>query len=116
MMKSFEEHADGLVDVLERTIHARVLRELEEPLAVILHGAVREAVTTASKASNRRRPVEGGRCREVWDTLDAVQHVTGEVPSLKEAKDLAKRKNWNEHTTRIQYYRWRKEVSGGVQA
>lgn len=115
-MKSFEEQADGLVDVLERTIHARVLRELEEPLAVILHSAVRDAVTTAAHADSRRRPVPGGRCREVWDALDAVQHITGELPSLQDARDLAKRKNWNENTARIQYYRWRKEVQEGAQA
>jgi hypothetical protein len=114
-MKSFEEQADGLVDVLEQTIHARVLRELEEPLHKIVRGAVCEAITTASGAS-AKRPVQGGRCREVWDTLDALAQVKGEVPSLKEAKELAERRHWNENTTRIQYYRWRKENQVADQA
>jgi hypothetical protein len=113
-MKSFEEQADGLVDVLEQTIHARVLKELDEPLHNIIHSAVRDAVTTASNVPGK--PVAGGRCREVWDTLDALTNITGEVPSLKATKELARRRNWNENTARIQYYRWRQERPAPVQA
>ncbi len=112
-MKSFEEQADGLCDVLEQTIHARVLKELDVPLHTIIHCAVRDAVTTASHAG---RPIQGGRCREIWDTLGALTQLTGEVPTLKDAKALAHKKNWNENTARIQYYRWRKENEASHQA
>lgn len=114
-MKTFEEHAEGLVDVLERTIHAQVLKQLDEPLAKIVHNVVREAVTTAAGV-DQRKPVHGGKCREVWDALDAVRYATGQLPSLQEAKDLAKLRHWNENTARIQYYRWRNNGQGSAQA
>lgn len=112
-MKHFDEQADdGLVEVMEQTIHARVLKLLDEPLHNIVRNAVREAVTTASD----HRPVQGGRCRQVWDALDAVQHLTGETPSLKDAKEIARKRGWNENTARIQYYRWKQETQVSGQA
>ena len=109
--------SEGLVHLLEQTIHARVLKDLEDPLAEIVHGAVRDAIVTASKnvtllspASKKTksisRPVSGGRCAKVWDELDKLVS-NGKTPTLQDIQKLAKRKHFNGNTARIQFYRWR---------
>lgn len=109
---------EGLVLVLEKTIHAQVIRELQDPLSTIVQNAVRNAIVTASKTETDQperpqhrqpgsRPSSGGKCAQVWDTLDKQTAAAGETPSLKDVQKLAKRKRWNPNTARIQYYRWR---------
>jgi hypothetical protein len=119
-----DESDAGLMELLEQTIHGRVLKELEEQLPNILHSAVRGAIVTASKEVPPRkgarrmasstppktktgsRPASGGRCAEVWDEMDKLVGK-GKTPTLQDVTKLAERKNWNSNTARIQFYRWR---------
>lgn len=102
--------------VLQRTIEANVLEQLQEPLTRIVHRAIRRGVIVASQtpveagsepAATNGRPVAGGLCAKVWDTLDKAAENGGAIPSLQEIQKLAKRKRWNSNTARVQYYRWR---------
>lgn len=54
------------------------------------------------------RPSAGGRCRAVWDALDAYQRETGEVPNAKVVRDLAADEGWNPNNASIEFYQWRK--------
>jgi hypothetical protein len=54
------------------------------------------------------RPSAGGRCRAVWDALDAYQRETGEVPTAKVVRDLAADEGWNPNNASIEFYQWRK--------
>ncbi len=108
---------EGLAHLLEQTIHARVLKDLEDPLAEILHAAVRDGIIAAAKGTPTRharviktttvsRPASGGRCAKVWDELDKFA-AKGKTPTLKDVTKLAERKSINSNTARIQFYRWR---------
>jgi len=99
---------------LEQSISKRVLEALQAPLAEIVFGAVHNAIASGEapapedqSGSKFSRPVKGGRCAKIWDTLDKVSREQGAAPSLEEIRRLAKRRHWNINTARIQYYRWR---------
>jgi len=54
------------------------------------------------------RPSTGGKCRNIWDMCDAIYKDTGELPTRKQMKQLAKDKSWNVTTCGIQMYQWRR--------
>lgn len=55
-----------------------------------------------------KRPSIGGKCRAVWDALDAYQAETGDVPTAKVVRDLAADEGWNPNNASIEFYQWRK--------
>lgn len=55
-----------------------------------------------------KRPSAGGRCRAVWDALDAYLQETGEQPTAKVVKDIAADEGWNPNNASIEFYQWRK--------
>lgn len=55
-----------------------------------------------------KRPSVGGKCRAVWDALDAHAVLTGEDPSSKDVKVLAEAHGWNPNNASIEFYQWRK--------
>jgi len=55
-----------------------------------------------------KRPSAGGRCRAVWDALDAYQTETGEVPTAAVVRSLAADEGWNPNNASIEFYQWRK--------
>lgn len=50
------------------------------------------------------RPSIGGKCRAVWDGLDAE----GTDTTAKRARELADANGWDRTTTMVQFYKWRK--------
>lgn len=54
------------------------------------------------------RPSAGGRCRAVWDALDAYQRETGELPTAQTVRELAADEGWNPNNASIEFYQWRK--------
>lgn len=50
-----------------------------------------------------KRPSAGGKCRLVWDALDAM-----ESPTLKAIKAHAEAQGWNPNNATIEFYNWRK--------
>lgn len=50
------------------------------------------------------RPSAGGKCRGVWDMLDAI----GPNATAKEARTKALELGFDKTTTMVQFYRWRK--------
>jgi hypothetical protein len=50
------------------------------------------------------RPSAGGKCRGVWDMLDAI----GTDATAKEARTKAAELGFDKTTTMVQFYRWRK--------
>jgi len=104
--------------VLQKTIEANVLEQLQEPLSRIVHSAIRKGVVAASQTPPETteavateqpvtRPAAGGLCAKVWDMLDKTMAETSKLPSLQEIQKIGRRKRWNANTTRVQYYRWR---------
>jgi hypothetical protein len=55
-----------------------------------------------------KRPSIGGKCRAIWDALDAYLKETGEQPTSKTVKALAADEGWNPNTASIEFYQWRK--------
>lgn len=57
-----------------------------------------------------KRPSLGGKCRAVWDALDALQAEleAGEKVTAAMVKDLAKDEGWNHNNASIEFYNWRK--------
>jgi hypothetical protein len=55
-----------------------------------------------------KRPSIGGKCRAIWDALDAFRAETGELPTSKTVKELAADEGWNPNNASIEYYQWRK--------
>lgn len=101
-----------LVKVLEETVEGEVLRNIQRPLASVVHKAVMAAIRKAASATAQekvlvQRPSPGGRCAAVWDELDRI-YIEGHVPTLKQVLELGKEKRWNLNNTRIEYYQWRR--------
>lgn len=63
-----------------------------------------------------KRPSAGGKCRAIWDALDAYRTETGLLPTSKVVKELAADEDWNPSNASIEYYQWRKfnGISGRV--
>jgi hypothetical protein len=55
-----------------------------------------------------KRPSVGGKCRAIWDALDAYREETGELPTSKVVKELAADEGWNPNNASIEFYQWRK--------
>jgi hypothetical protein len=55
-----------------------------------------------------KRPSAGGRCRAVWDALDAYRAETKELPTAKVVAELAADEGWNPNNASIEFYQWRK--------
>lgn len=57
-----------------------------------------------------KRPSIGGKCRAVWDALDALQAELEEGEKVTSAmvKDLANDEGWNPNNASIEFYQWRK--------
>lgn len=57
-----------------------------------------------------KRPSAGGKCRAVWDALDALQAEleAGELVTSSMVKDLAADEGWNPNNASIEFYQWRK--------
>lgn len=55
-----------------------------------------------------KRPSAGGKCRAIWDALDAYREETGELPTSKVVKELAADEGWNPNNASIEFYQWRK--------
>jgi len=57
-----------------------------------------------------KRPSTGGKCRAVWDALDALQGEleAGEKVTSAMVKDLANDEGWNPNNASIEFYQWRK--------
>lgn len=55
-----------------------------------------------------KRPSIGGKCRAIWDALDAYRAETGELPTSKTVRELAADEGWNPNNASIEFYQWRK--------
>ncbi len=55
-----------------------------------------------------KRPSIGGKCRSIWDALDAHAESTGDDPTAKDVKEMAAAHGWNPNNASIEYYQWRK--------
>lgn len=55
-----------------------------------------------------KRPSIGGKCRAIWDALDAVVASTGNQPTSQLVKGLAAEQGWNPSNASIEFYQWRK--------
>jgi hypothetical protein len=55
-----------------------------------------------------KRPSAGGKCRAIWDALDAVVASTGNQPTSQLVKGLAAEQGWNPSNASIEFYQWRK--------
>lgn len=58
-----------------------------------------------------KRPSAGGKCRAIWDTLDAYvadPDNEGQQPTSKIVKAIAEEEGWNPTNAMIEFYNWRK--------
>ena len=55
-----------------------------------------------------KRPSAGGKCRAIWDAMDAFAESTGDDPTAKDVRDLAAQHGWNPNNASIEFYQWRK--------
>lgn len=58
-----------------------------------------------------KRPSAGGKCRAVWDALDALAAETGTTVAgitSKQVKSLAAQHGFNTNNASIEFYQWRK--------
>lgn len=62
------------------------------------------------------RPSTGGVCAEIWDFCDNVLKHEDRIATAKDLRAAAELNGWDQTTTRIQMYKWRKfqGISGRV--
>ncbi len=118
-MATSNRNTAKLVSLLRNTVEAQVLAKLQsavhEAVGVAIDGVVvqasqLQAMPAAAQSAEAQeadgRPVEGGRCRAIWDWLDH-QASAGKDTTLAQMKRYAEKRSWNANTARIQFYRWR---------
>lgn len=99
---------------LKDAIKRQVMDKLEQTLDIVIPREVRNAMLKATPArASHLRPVEpaitapqGEKCAAIWHELDRLK-AAGKEPDLEGIRKIGAKKHWNEHTTRIQFYRWR---------
>jgi len=91
----------------QNEVMARALRNLERAMADLnqLRGLDKSPEPSKWKR-DIYRPKRHGKCATVWNTLDKLS-AKSKVPTLQEMREIARKNNWNENNTRIEYYRWR---------
>ena len=97
-----------LVQKLEKTVQAEVMKAVTESIKNVMHEAIGKAIVAASKVPEKleaKRPKEGGRCAEVWDELDRLAK-DNHIPTAKEVSEIAQRYGWSPDTVSTQYYQW----------
>lgn len=103
--------------VLVQAIRAEVIDRLEQTLEIHIPKAMRnELLKGTVRATPHLRPAapavtevhapQGEKCAAIWNELDK-RKAAGKDTSLEDIRTIGEKKGWNEHTTRIQYYRWR---------
>jgi hypothetical protein len=88
------------------TPQRKPLTEEEEPPGSYPDVVMPEGVKIEKNRQTRNgvtRPSVGGKCRAVWDALDALDD-----PTLARVRDLATEQGWDKTTAQVQFYRWRK--------
>lgn len=55
-----------------------------------------------------KRPSAGGKCRAVWDALDAELKRSGSQPTAAFVRTLAAEQGYNPNNASIEFYQWRK--------
>jgi hypothetical protein len=55
-----------------------------------------------------KRPSVGGKCRVIWDFLDAVYQGGKVMPTSAMVKEAAENNGWNPNNASIEFYQWRK--------
>jgi hypothetical protein len=80
----------------------------EEPAPAPTEGAGLKIEKDRPEQNGIKRPSIGGKCRAIWDALDAYRAETGELPTSKTVKELAADEGWNPNNASIEYYQWRK--------
>lgn len=55
-----------------------------------------------------KRPSAGGKCRAIWDYLDAYVAQAGTQPTSQTVKEAAAQLAWNPSNASIEFYQWRK--------
>lgn len=96
---------------LERKILEKFQGNLHETLHEALTstqdvGAVVEQPKEQQGSAKIKQPAPGGACADIWAALDKIAK-SGTNPSLEAVRKMAKRRSWNAHTARVQFYRWR---------
>lgn len=93
---------------LAQAIKKQVIDRLEQTLDIEIPRAIRNALLKATPIRSEV-PVDapaGEKCAAIWHELDRLRAADKE-PDLQGIMKIGARKGWNEHTTRIQFYRWR---------
>lgn len=55
-----------------------------------------------------KRPSIGGKCRAVWDALDAFVAEEKMQPTVAIVRDIAQDEGWNVTNATVEFYQWRK--------
>lgn len=101
-------------NALAQAIKQQVMDKLEQTLDIVIPREMRNALLKATPVRTpHKRPAEvaltapnGEKCAAIWHELDK-RKAAGKDTTLDEIRSIGAKKGWNEHTTRIQFYRWR---------
>jgi hypothetical protein len=95
-----------VLDKLEQTLEIEIPRALRAELLKGQSRATGTHLVPAEPAGTHPIMPQGEKCAAIWTELDRMV-AKGKEPTLEMIRAVGERKGWNEHTTRIQFYRWR---------
>ncbi len=109
--------------IVASAMEDEILKKLEPHLRKAIRQSFGHNVVPITRAMQivkpQSPPKDGGKCSAIWAMLNDIRkNHPGAIPSLGDVKKIASQRGWNETTTRVQYYRWRKNngISGRVAA
>lgn len=89
----------------ERRLEAAILDRLRHVLTPTIREAITETLHGGRRTLNGIREPGPGKCRDVWDMLDAMDAPAGVTLAMAQQAGAAQGLNVN--NVRVEFYRWR---------
>lgn len=95
----------NLTNAQEQRLHMAVMDRLRHVMEPAIRDAMQEVLHGGRRTQNNVQEPGPGKCRDVWDMLDAMPDPQAVTLSAAVLHGLDK--GFNPNNTRVEFYRWR---------
>lgn len=95
----------NLTNAQEKRLEVAILDRLRHLMEPAVRETMMEVLHGGRRTQNNIQEPGPGKCRDVWDMLDAMDNAP--AVTLSAAVLLGLEKGFNPNNTRVEFYRWR---------